>query len=182
MSEPELIEAAKQNDHEALSEIYTTYKPMVTKIVSRILRTNPNDREDTVQDCLIHILKTIQYFDGRCTLKTWVYCVAKRECLQALRKKQTNLARNTIQISREDGTDIDQFLEARDLYATVDARIDIEKAISKLTTAHQVILRQRYVDGMTYQEIEEDTGNHPSSSKSSCRRGLITCRQILLAR
>src|SRR5581483_10433077 len=71
----------------AFREVVERYQSKVFSIIYGILR-NHNDAEDIAQQVFSKIYFSIQSFDFRSSLLTWIYKITVNECYDYLRKKR----------------------------------------------------------------------------------------------
>jgi RNA polymerase sigma-70 factor (ECF subfamily) len=80
----ELIEQAKAGDAEAFRELTDPYRRDLQVHCYRILGSL-QDAEDALQDTMLAAWQGLGGFEGRSSLRTWLYRVATSRCLNALR-------------------------------------------------------------------------------------------------
>lgn len=72
MNEPELLERLRARDEQAFAALVREWSPSMLRLV----RTYVSDRaaaEEVVQEAWLGVLQGIDRFEGRSSLKTWVY-------------------------------------------------------------------------------------------------------------
>jgi RNA polymerase sigma-70 factor (ECF subfamily) len=80
----ELIEAAQAGDHEAFEQLISPYQRELEVHCYRILGS-AQDAEDALQETLLAAWRGLGGFEGRASVRTWLYQVATNRCLNALR-------------------------------------------------------------------------------------------------
>src|SRR4030088_276431 len=85
--EAALVKRVQARDEIAFREIVERYQAKVFSIIYGILR-NHNDAEDIAQQVFAKIYFSIQNFDFRSSLLTWIYKITVNECYDYLRKKR----------------------------------------------------------------------------------------------
>jgi RNA polymerase sigma-70 factor (ECF subfamily) len=89
-SAPESCAPAAGSTH-AFEAVFTAHAPHVMRILPR-LGVSPNDVEDVCQEVFVVVLRALPGFEGRSTLRTWVYgiClrVARNHRDRAFRKRE----------------------------------------------------------------------------------------------
>ena len=85
--ESALVKRVQARDEIAFREIVERYQAKVFSIIYGILR-NRNDAEDIAQQVFAKIYFSIQNFDFRSSLLTWIYKITVNECYDYLRKKR----------------------------------------------------------------------------------------------
>ncbi len=63
------------NQDDLYSEVAETYGPELHRL-ARAYEADPETRRDLLQDIHLQLWRSFAHFDGRCSLRTWVYRVA----------------------------------------------------------------------------------------------------------
>jgi RNA polymerase sigma-70 factor, ECF subfamily len=135
--------------------------------LARAYEPDPDKSRDLLQEIQVAIWRSLERFDGRCSLRTWVYRVAHNTATsQVLRR----LARAPVLVSLEDleaepphEVDREQALERRLALAKLLALIQKLKPLDR-----QVILL--YLEGMDAAEIGEVSGLSPGNVATKVHR------------
>src|SRR6476646_2727165 len=124
--EAALVKRVQARDELAFREIVERYQAKVFSIIYGILR-NHNDAEDIAQQVFSKIYFSIQNFDFRSSLLTWIYKITVNECYDYLRKKRVRKLVYESDFSEDDahhmentaaanqGPAVDETLARRDL-------------------------------------------------------------------
>jgi RNA polymerase sigma-70 factor (TIGR02960 family) len=80
----DLIDRARAGDGEAFSELVGPYERELQVHCYRILGS-AQDAEDALQDALLAAWQGLAGFEGRASIRTWLYRVVTTRCLNALR-------------------------------------------------------------------------------------------------
>jgi RNA polymerase sigma-70 factor (TIGR02960 family) len=80
----DLLSRARSGDDEAFRELTEPHRGELQAHCYRMLGTL-QDAEDTVQDTLLAAWQGLAGFEGRSSLRTWLYKIATNRCLNALR-------------------------------------------------------------------------------------------------
>src|SRR5499433_4062688 len=80
----DLLDRAQDGDGEAFRELVAPYQRELHVHCYRILGSI-QDAEDALQDTLLSAWQGLAGFEGRASLRTWLYRVATSRCLDALR-------------------------------------------------------------------------------------------------
>jgi RNA polymerase sigma-70 factor (TIGR02960 family) len=78
---------ARAGDEEAFRELIEPYRRELQLHCYRILGS-VQDAEDLLQETLLAAWRALERFDGRSSLRTWLYRIATNRCLNALRDKR----------------------------------------------------------------------------------------------
>src|SRR5262249_5240807 len=80
----ELLDGARAGDGEAFARLVGPYRRELEVRCYRILGS-VQDAEDALQDTLLSAWRGLTGFEGRASVRTWLYRVATSRCLDALR-------------------------------------------------------------------------------------------------
>src|SRR5438045_5578814 len=84
MQERELLEAARGGDEGAFERLTDSYRGELHVHCYRMLGS-VHDAEDALQDTLLAAWQGLGGFEGRSSLRTWLYRVATNRCLNLVR-------------------------------------------------------------------------------------------------
>ena len=80
----ELLDEARAGDEEAFRQLVEPYRRELEVHAYRILGS-VQDAEDALQDTMLSAWQSLAGFEGRSSLRTWLYQIATHRCLNALR-------------------------------------------------------------------------------------------------
>ena len=79
---------------------------------------DPSLAEDVVQETLMAAMQGIQQFEGRASLKTWIFSILKRKIIDALRSHRREITASQLSSGNEDIRDFDELFNERGFWAT----------------------------------------------------------------
>jgi RNA polymerase sigma-70 factor (ECF subfamily) len=85
-SEEELLGAARQGDEGAFSQLIASYRPALHAHCYRMLGS-VQDAEDALQETLLNAWRALPRFEGRSSLKSWLYKIATNACLKTIARR-----------------------------------------------------------------------------------------------
>ena len=83
----ELAERHRYGDEQAFDEIYRDYASLVYNLAYRMAGSTTR-AEDLSQEIFIRVYRYLGRFNGRSSLKTWIYQVAVNHCRSHLRRRR----------------------------------------------------------------------------------------------
>jgi RNA polymerase sigma-70 factor, ECF subfamily len=177
--EAALVKRVQARDEMAFREIVERYQSKVFSIIYGILR-NRNDAEDIAQQVFSKIYFSIQNFDFRSSLLTWIYKITVNECYDYLRKKRVRKLVYESDFSQEDAQRMEASGPAVDTEAPIDTRVAqrelIVKLLSKLSEEDRTLMLLKEVEGHSVEELAQMTGLNENTIKVK----LFRTRQKLL--
>ena len=90
MTERRLIEAACRGDEAAFRELVAPLRGALHAHCHRILGS-AHDAEDAMQDVMLRAWRALPTFEGRSSIRSWLYRIATNTCLTALEKRPNRL-------------------------------------------------------------------------------------------
>ena len=176
MNEEIVIEKAKQGDKAALTELVKKYEQTVYNFAFKVCRDR--DRaENTMQDAFLSMVKSLNQFDGKSKLSTWLYRIVSNHCLMEYRKKKLDfldLENNDDDLLNDkyfsDSSKIpDQETENAELKKILD------EAIQKLSPEYRLVFLLRDVE----EQSTEDTAKILDLSVPAVKSRLHRARAFL---
>ena len=85
-SEEELLEAARRGDEGAFSQLVASHRAALHTHCYRMLGS-VEDAEDALQEALLNAWRALPRFEGRSSLKAWLYKIATNACLKTIDRR-----------------------------------------------------------------------------------------------
>ena len=73
-SDKALIAGVVQGNKGAMNEIYKAYAPALNGFI-RLFLVDPNDVADIIHDTMLEVWRKADRFEGRSSLKTWIFSI-----------------------------------------------------------------------------------------------------------
>lgn len=167
----ELVEKAKEHkDDKAFAELMLRYRKPVYHLALKMVR-NPNDAEDLTIEAFAKAFKNLSKFNPNYTFSTWLFRIATNHCIDFIRKKR--LETFSLHSAYEDDVSIE--LKDRNLNPQEEAikqqKIEIMRMIvTKLPAKYQMLVRLRYFEELSYDEISKELGAPLGTVKAQLHR------------
>ena len=132
--------------------LMSRYQTLLYQHIYRIVG-NHSDTDDVLQNVFIKVFRSIDRFEKRSKLSTWLYRIATNEALTLLRQRKSK--KRTIGIEElvyEPKTDTGEEIN----YVKVNEMLSA--AIATLPEKQKVVFSLRYYEELPYEEISKITG------------------------
>ncbi len=90
VDETELLTAAKDGDEDAYAQLVGPHRTALHAHCYRMLGSVP-DAEDALQEALLRAWRGLASFEGRSSLRSWLYRIATNACLRAIERRPTRV-------------------------------------------------------------------------------------------
>ena len=174
----DLIDAIAKRDRAALAALYRDLeRPVYRFILSKM--NDPHEAADILQDVFIEIWRSAERFEGRSAVKTWVFGIAYRKSIDAIRRK-----------GRIDLTDAppEQEDDSPDMASCIAASQEAEHVracLETLSEGHRSVVGLTFYDDMSAPEISSVTGIAEGTVRSRlhhAKRLLMRCLEGRMGR
>lgn len=175
-----LVEAAREGDREALTEILLRIKDRVFGLAVRMLG-DPNDAEDAAQEILIKVTTHLSTFRQESAFTTWVYRIAANHLLAARKRRAERLCSNFDEFAGE----IDRGLAAQwpNSLPEVEMKLQVEEMMISCTQGILLCLdrdhRLAYILGEIFEVHSEQGGYILDITPAAFRKRLSRSRMRL---
>ena len=186
-AEPALVERCRQGDPQAFARLVAIHEGMVLNLAARLL----GDREeakDIAQDVFLQVYRTLPRFEGRSTVRTWIYRIVVNQCCNRQRwwrRRRRAAACPLEEITPADEAKMSAVSPAEGPFERLDrrerARV-METAFRALSFDHRAVLLLREVEGLSCEEIATTLALPIGTVKSRLARGRDGLRRALASR
>jgi RNA polymerase sigma-70 factor (ECF subfamily) len=161
-----LVMAARNGDSSAFGEFYEAYRRRIWTLVV-YWTGDPLQAQDVLQTIFLKAFRGLESFRFQSSLFTWLYRIARNECLNARRRRGApHLPLEAILGSRDeiDPTSVPDGLEAR--------KVILHNAVRQLPLKMREVVVLKYLDGLSYEEMSRALGCAPGTVASRLNRAL----------
>jgi RNA polymerase sigma-70 factor (ECF subfamily) len=143
-----LITRMAAGDLRAFEELYRLYHPRLTRFLSGLLR-RPHLIEEVLDDTLLRVWERPERYNGESKVSTWIFAIAYRKGLKALRKLDEPLedAQAAERPSGEEGPEA--------AIGRGQARQALHRAMAELSVEQRTVVELCYFHEMAYREIAD---------------------------
>jgi RNA polymerase sigma-70 factor (ECF subfamily) len=124
----------------------------------------------------------LKHFDQNKSFKTWIFTIAKRVCIDFIKKKKT-IPLSVFDHEEGENAVINGLTDPSPLAEEISERRDlaskISSAMAQLLPKYRTVLSLYYNDRYNFREIAEISDESVNTIKSRHRRGLVLLQKLL---
>lgn len=153
-SEKALVERCRRNDFEAFGKLVDAYQNRVFGFIRRMVPP-AEEAADLTQDVFIRAYQNLHRFDGRCSIRTWLFRIAYNLCIDRSRKIQRAPSIGSLYSGQDDEPiDVADFRWQPDQIVLDDElTAALETAIAAMSEKLRSVLLLHDREDMAYDEI-----------------------------
>lgn len=157
----ELIDrATKGNDEMAYAELMQRYKRPVYHMILKMVR-NVDDAEDLTIEAFAKAFRNLKRFKKDYTFSTWLFRIATNNAIDFIRKKRIDTLSLDSSYRDDDGEAVSIDVEDHNLNPQEEAiksqKIELVRIfVDKLPPKYQRLVKLRYFEELSYEEIAEE--------------------------
>lgn len=152
--------------HDLYEEAICTHEPALARL-ARAYEADPEARRDLLQEIHLGLSRSLEYFDARCSLRTWLYRVAHNVASSHVDADRRAKARQLVSIEGIEVTD-----GGADVASLAERQIALERLITLIRDLkpidRQVMLL--FLEGEGAAEIADVTGLSPGNVATKVHR------------
>jgi RNA polymerase sigma factor (sigma-70 family) len=147
----QLIARVSGGDRQAFEELYRKYQVRLERFLGNLVR-HPQLVEEVLDDTLLVVWERAAGFKGESKLSTWIFAIAYRKAMKALRRYDAPLEDHDAENrASQDDSPEQAFGQTR-------LRDLLREAMSELSPEHRGVVELTYFNDLSYREIAEIMG------------------------
>lgn len=173
-TDAELVELAAGGDQQAFEYLFTRYRESIERLFEQ--RLNDKDTaSDLLQETFIKVYLHLDNYSKSFTFGQWVYTIARNTLIDYLRR-------------RSDDISIDERFTApaastptpEESVIISQTQTHFEASLNELSEEYRRIIKMRFLDEYSYEEIAEKLGRPMNTVKTQIRRAKSAiCKMII---
>ncbi len=178
-----LLERIRGGDMAACDECIRQHAGPVYRLALRLVR-NEAEAEDVMQDTFLNAFKGIDKFDGRSSLRTWLYRIAYNAAVLRLRKRGPEVISIDEAADPEEGWALPkEFFDWSNLpereLEKAEVRAEMERAIGELPPTLRAAFVLRELEDLSTEETARALGVTEATVKTRLHRARLWLRERL---
>lgn len=177
------LQALKSGERAEFARLVDLTTPAIYRLALKMLG-DAQDAEDVLQNTYLKALQSLDGFEGRSSVMTWLYRIAVNEALMLIRRR-----RPQVQIAEQpvnDSDDLPAPLQLTDWCCLPEAELlsaeskaALDAAIQTLPEKLRVVFLLRDIEGLSIHETMEAFGLSETAVKSRLLRARLHLREQL---
>jgi RNA polymerase sigma-70 factor (ECF subfamily) len=172
--DPAVLALAQKGDPDAMERVLERLAPTLQRFARRLCGDSP-DVDDTVQDALLQIARKLSEFEGRSSLTSWSYAVARSACSHRRRglKNRPPVADDAAEQRVADEPSPEAVATEAELSKV------LREVLDGLPEDYREVLVLRDVEGLTAPETADAIGLSVDAVKSRLHRARGALREAM---
>lgn len=169
----DLLQAVAASDKNAFERLYRRYFKRLSSFAVRVT-ARPDLSEDVAIDTMMVVWRKAGDFSSKSQVSTWIFGIAHRVALNAVRKSQIN--------GQDDDVDVDDLSSAQsghEVLEQVFLRDQLGRAMQELSVEQRSVVELTYYYGCTCVEISEIMSCPVGTVKTRMRQARKILKSIL---
>ena len=153
-------QAVAGKDQQAYADLMKRYKKPVYHMILKMVR-NVDDAEDLTIEAFAKAFKNLHKFKKDFTFSTWLFRIATNNTIDFIRKKRLDTMSLNTSFKDDNGDSVTIDVQDRNLNPQEEAiksqKIELVRMfVTKLPAKYQRLVRLRYFDELSYDEIAKE--------------------------
>ncbi len=151
------MQTSPLTEHE-LNRHLPDFYPRIYRMVRSMVYGTGLDAEDITQDSFLKVYRKRHLYNGKSSLYTWTYQIAKNTVRDALRRYRLQRRLFWWDESDKDNIEPTEFVSSEEGNNTLDSRERkrlLHEALARLPDRDRLIITMRDLEGMSYDEISD---------------------------
>jgi len=181
-----LVEQCRRGDAHAFARLVALHEGMVFNLAARLLG-EPEEARDIAQEVFLQVYRTVGRFEGRSSLKTWIYRIVVNQCRNRQRWWRRRRKDRSCPIEALSPADEARLAEQGRRADSPEERLArrersraVQSALLRLSFEHRAVLLLREVEELSCDEIAGTLGLPAGTVKSRLSRARDALRSALV--
>lgn len=166
--------AVTGQDQQAYADLMQRYKKPVYHMILKMIR-NVDDAEDLTIEAFAKAFKNLHKFKKDFTFSTWLFRIATNNTIDFIRKKKLDTMSLDTSFKDDNGDSVTIDVADRNLNPQEEAiksqKIELVRMfVTKLPAKYQRLVKLRYFDELSYDEIAKELGAPLGTVKAQLHR------------
>lgn len=161
-SEALLVQSLQMGNEDAFQILVQQYHESMLRIAAAIVH-EMSAAEDVVQETWLAVIKAIRNFEGRSTIKTWLFSIVMNRARSYVKREQRRTSHVKISLDSQEGTVSEFVMPHQEAYPETIAETHefqhvISQTIDHLPQNQRNVVRLRDLHGLSAAEVSQQLG------------------------
>jgi RNA polymerase sigma-70 factor (ECF subfamily) len=147
---PDVLEACRHGDREALRALYDAYKDRVYSIAFYFFHGDASAASDVTQQVFLKLMDGLRQYRGDSAFGTWLYRIVVNTCVDRARRNRPSRTQGDPAVL--DGIP-DPVPSHEDRYLRGEVAASVQAAVASLPSKLRLAILLRYFDGLSYGDM-----------------------------
>lgn len=161
----ELAKRVIDGDDAAFEHLFNRYRESIRRLFIQKSAGSADDADDLLQETFIKVYLNIDRYDESYTFGQWVYTIARNTFIDYVRKRQEELPIDERFASPPSPTPTPE-----ERFINLQQRTQLEHYLEQLTPRYRELIRMRFFDEYSYEEIATKLGLPLGTVKTQIHR------------
>lgn len=164
-TDQQLVTLAQSGDAAAFEMLFNRYRDGIRKLYLARTGGNGNDADDLLQETFIKVYINLHRYRPDYTFGQWLYTIARNTFIDYVRKRQEELPIDERFASPPSPTPTPE-----ERFINLQQRTQLEHYLEQLTPRYRELIRMRFFDEYSYEEIATKLGLPLGTVKTQIHR------------
>jgi RNA polymerase sigma-70 factor (ECF subfamily) len=178
-----LLDDCRQGDPQAFARLVALHERLVFNLAARLL-DDLEEARDVSQEVFLQVFRTLGRFEGRSSLKTWIYRIAINQCRNRRRFWRRRRRDKSVSLEALAPGEAARLCcpgSAEQDYERGQRSAAVQQALQAVPFRQRAVLLLREIEGLTCEQTAETLGIPVGTVKSRLSRAREALRAALLA-
>jgi RNA polymerase sigma-70 factor, ECF subfamily len=147
---PDIVDACRRGDRDALRALYEAYKDRVYSIAFYFFHGDAAAASDVTQQVFLKLIDGMSRYRGESAFGTWLYRIVVNACVDRTRRRRGEAALPPPTLLEEIA---DPMASIEELFASGEVARSVQEAIASLPPKLRFAILLRYFDDLSYSDM-----------------------------
>lgn len=160
----------QQGEYEAFSELYDRHSGKVYAYLKRHLPSQNQTADDLLQASFLKLHEHRTKYDPKYPFLAWLFSITRNTMIDSIRRKSATPTENA---------ELERLVHRQTPVEEESKESDVETALAGLPAAQGDLIRMRFKDGLSFEEISNRLGENPATIRKRISRTIQNLRKVL---
>ena len=161
----ELMAMLRRGNTAAFDLLFERYRKRIFTFLLRMLGYDRQAAEDLLQEVFMKVFRNSSRYEPRARFSTWLYTVARNECLNHIKSSSCNGLQRTFSLDETDDTPAEP-----EQQLSSDLNEALEQAVETLPETYKEVFLLHAVEGLTHEETGRILRMNPATVRTNYHR------------